>query len=52
MEIEKEGKKIYLAGARFKYVSRSGYTLDGPSEITCSLGNWTAAPTCVGNVKK
>ncbi|XP_010174745.1 complement factor H, partial [Antrostomus carolinensis] len=44
---KKEGKTIYLAGARFKYVSRSGYILDGPSEITCSKGNWTSAPTCM-----
>ncbi|NWY51518.1 CFAH factor, partial [Chionis minor] len=46
-EVQKEGKTIYLAGARFKYVSRSGYKLDGPSEITCSMGNWTSAPTCL-----
>ncbi|XP_074008515.1 complement factor H [Numenius arquata] len=46
LKIEKEGETIYLAGARFKYVSRSGYILDGPSEITCSMGNWTSAPTC------
>ncbi|XP_065513047.1 complement factor H-related protein 4-like [Caloenas nicobarica] len=39
---------IYLAGARLKYVSHSGYVLEGPSEITCSLGNWTTAPTCLG----
>lgn len=50
-KIKKEGKTIYLAGARVKYVSRSGYILDGPSEITCSMGNWTSAPTCLGNVK-
>ncbi|XP_009324461.1 PREDICTED: complement factor H, partial [Pygoscelis adeliae] len=47
LKIRKEGKTIYLAGARFKYVSRSGYTLDGPSEITCSLGKWTSSPTCL-----
>ncbi|XP_068262726.1 complement factor H-like [Nyctibius grandis] len=47
LKIKKEGKTIYLAGARFKYVSRPGYTLDGPSEITCSMGNWTSAPTCL-----
>ncbi|XP_074894993.1 complement factor H-like isoform X1 [Buteo buteo] len=46
-KIKKEGKTIYLAGARVKYVSRSGYILDGPSEITCSMGNWTSAPTCL-----
>ncbi|NXF51435.1 CFAH factor, partial [Oceanites oceanicus] len=46
LKIKKEGKTIYLGGARFKYVSRSGYMLDGPSEITCSMGNWTSAPTC------
>ncbi|KAF1536468.1 Complement factor H, partial [Eudyptula minor] len=47
LKIKKEGKTIYLAGARFKYVSRSGYMLDGPSEITCSLGEWTSSPTCL-----
>ncbi|KAF1470138.1 Complement factor H, partial [Megadyptes antipodes antipodes] len=47
LKIKKEGKTIYLAGARFKYVSRSGYMLDGPSEITCSLGKWTSSPTCL-----
>ncbi|KAM6079502.1 complement factor H isoform 2-T2 [Theristicus caerulescens] len=47
LKIKKEGKTIYLAGARFKYVSRSGYMLDGSSEITCSMGNWTSAPTCL-----
>uniref|UniRef100_A0A663EIV5 Complement factor H n=1 Tax=Aquila chrysaetos chrysaetos TaxID=223781 RepID=A0A663EIV5_AQUCH len=46
-KIKKEGKTIYLAGAIVKYVSRSGYVLDGPSEITCSMGNWTSAPTCL-----
>ncbi|NXE07892.1 CFAH factor, partial [Lophotis ruficrista] len=47
LKIKKEGKTIYLAGARLKYVSHSGYTLVGPSEITCSMGNWTSAPTCL-----
>ncbi|NXI40181.1 CFAH factor, partial [Galbula dea] len=47
LKIQKEGKTIYLAGARLKYVSRSGYMLDGPLEITCSMGNWTLAPTCL-----
>ncbi|KAM6262910.1 complement factor H-like isoform 2-T2 [Spheniscus humboldti] len=47
LKIKKEGKTIYLAGARFKYVSRSGYMLDGPSEITCSLGKWSSSPTCL-----
>ncbi|XP_009638602.2 complement factor H [Egretta garzetta] len=47
LKIIKEGKTMYLAGARFKYVSRSGYMLDGLSEITCSMGNWTSAPTCL-----
>ncbi|NXK25271.1 CFAH factor, partial [Arenaria interpres] len=47
LKIQKEGETIYLAGARFKYVSRSGYMLDGPSEIICSMGNWTSAPTCL-----
>lgn len=52
LKIKKEGKTIYLAGARLKYVSRPGYKLDGPSEITCSMGNWTSAPTCLGNINK
>ncbi|XP_065531391.1 complement factor H isoform X1 [Lathamus discolor] len=47
LKIKKEGKTIYLAGARLKYASRPGYKLDGPSEITCSMGNWTSAPTCL-----
>ncbi|NWW82452.1 CFAH factor, partial [Climacteris rufus] len=47
LRIEREGKTIYLAGARFKYVSHPGYTFDGPTEITCSMGKWTAAPTCL-----
>ncbi|NXE89404.1 CFAH factor, partial [Menura novaehollandiae] len=47
LKVVREGKAIYLAGARFKYVSRSGYILDGPTEITCSMGKWTAAPTCL-----
>ncbi|XP_027642316.1 complement factor H [Falco peregrinus] len=47
LKIKKEGKIIYLAGARFKYVSRSGYVLNGSSEITCSMGSWTTAPTCL-----
>ncbi|XP_051481399.1 complement factor H [Apus apus] len=46
-KMKREGKTIYLAGARLKYVSHSGYTLDGPSEITCSVGKWTASPTCL-----
>ncbi|NXP08630.1 CFAH factor, partial [Thinocorus orbignyianus] len=46
LKIRKEGKTLYLNGAKFKYVSRSGYTLDGPSEITCSMGTWTSAPRC------
>nr|XP_013816650.1 PREDICTED: complement factor H [Apteryx mantelli mantelli] len=46
LRVEKEGKTTYLAGAKFKYVSRSGFILDGQSEITCSMGNWTSAPTC------
>jgi len=52
LKIKKEGKTVYLSGARFKYVSRSGYELKGPLEITCSMGNWTSAPTCSGNIKK
>ncbi|NXN27810.1 CFAH factor, partial [Nycticryphes semicollaris] len=47
LKIQKEGKTMYLTGAKFKYVSRSGYKLNGPSEITCSMGNWTSAPTCI-----
>ncbi|XP_054066774.1 complement factor H [Rissa tridactyla] len=47
LKVQKEGKTMYLAGARLKYVSHSGYMLDGPSEITCSMGNWTSAPTCL-----
>ncbi|XP_054689181.1 complement factor H [Grus americana] len=47
LKIEKEGKTIYLAGAKFKYVSRSGYMFNGSSEITCSMGNWTSAPACL-----
>ncbi|NWS99822.1 CFAH factor, partial [Mionectes macconnelli] len=47
LKTEKEGKSIYLAGAKFKYVSRSGYMLNGPTEITCSMGEWTAAPVCL-----
>ncbi|KFQ21438.1 Complement factor H, partial [Merops nubicus] len=47
LAIIKEGKTIYLPGARLNYVSRSGYILPGPSQITCSMGNWTAAPTCL-----
>ncbi|KAM7106224.1 complement factor H isoform 2-T2 [Ciconia maguari] len=47
LKIKKEGKTIYLAGAKLKYVSRSGYMLDGPLEIICSMGNWTSAPTCL-----
>ncbi|XP_062437282.1 complement factor H isoform X2 [Rhea pennata] len=45
--VEKEGRTTYLAGAKFKYVSRSGFILDGQSEITCSMGNWTSTPTCI-----
>ncbi|XP_071607155.1 complement factor H isoform X1 [Heliangelus exortis] len=47
LKIQKEGETIYLAGARLKYFSRPGYTLDGPSEITCSQGKWTSAPICL-----
>ncbi|NWZ25700.1 CFAH factor, partial [Asarcornis scutulata] len=46
LKMEKEGKTIYLAGATLNVVCRPGYTLDGPSKITCSMGNWTSAPTC------
>lgn len=51
LKIEREGKTFYLAGARLKYVSRSGYMLDGPTEIKCAMGKWTAAPLCLGNIK-
>ncbi|NXB18826.1 CFAH factor, partial [Rhagologus leucostigma] len=47
LKIEREGETVYLAGARFKYVSRSGYMLGGPTETNCSMGNWTAAPSCL-----
>ncbi|NXK36874.1 CFAH factor, partial [Piprites chloris] len=47
LKIEKEGKSIYLAGTKFKYVSRPGYMLSGPTEVTCSMGEWTAAPECL-----
>ncbi|XP_027569080.2 complement factor H isoform X3 [Pipra filicauda] len=47
LKIEIEGKSIYLTGAKFKYVSRSGYMLNGPTEITCSMGEWTLAPGCL-----
>ncbi|NXD08541.1 CFAH factor, partial [Nothocercus nigrocapillus] len=46
LSVEKEGKTTYLAGAKFKYVPRSGFMLDGHSEITCSMGTWTSSPTC------
>ncbi|XP_005050582.1 PREDICTED: complement factor H [Ficedula albicollis] len=46
LKIEREGKTIYLAGARFKYVSHSGYMLNGPTETNCSMGKWTEAPSC------
>ncbi|XP_014741355.1 PREDICTED: complement factor H [Sturnus vulgaris] len=47
LKIEREGKTIYLPGARFKYVSRSGYMLNGPTETNCSMGKWTEAPSCL-----
>ncbi|NXY90813.1 CFAH factor, partial [Alcedo cyanopectus] len=47
LKIEKEGETIYLSGARLKYISHSGYALDGSPVITCSRGKWTAAPTCL-----
>ncbi|NXO70906.1 CFAH factor, partial [Phainopepla nitens] len=47
LKIEREGETIYLAGARFKYVSLSGYILDGPTETNCSMGKWSAAPSCL-----
>ncbi|XP_063262791.1 complement factor H-like [Prinia subflava] len=45
--IEREGKATYLAGARFQYVSRPGYMLDGPTETICSMGKWSAPPSCL-----
>ncbi|XP_066048372.1 complement factor H-related protein 5-like [Chamaea fasciata] len=47
-KIEREGETIFLAGARFKYVAHSGYILDGPTERNCSMGKWSAAPSCSG----
>lgn len=42
LKMEKEGKTIYLAGATLNVVCCPGYKLDGPSKITCSMGNWTS----------
>ncbi|NXN86104.1 CFAH factor, partial [Bombycilla garrulus] len=47
LKIEREGETIYLAGARFKYVSLPGHILDGPTETNCSMGKWSAAPSCL-----
>ncbi|XP_018767612.3 complement factor H [Serinus canaria] len=47
LRLEREGKTIYLAGARFKYACHSGYVLNGPTEINCSMGKWTEAPLCL-----
>ncbi|NXU16031.1 CFAH factor, partial [Pardalotus punctatus] len=47
LKTEREGKTIYLAGARLKYTFHSGYVLDGPTEINCTMGEWTAAPRCL-----
>ncbi|NXM50324.1 CFAH factor, partial [Gymnorhina tibicen] len=47
LKIEREGETIYLAGARLTYVCHSGYTLDGPTERNCSMGKWTATPSCL-----
>uniref|UniRef100_A0A8C5UEK0 Sushi domain-containing protein n=1 Tax=Malurus cyaneus samueli TaxID=2593467 RepID=A0A8C5UEK0_9PASS len=47
LKIEREGKTMYLAGARFHYDSQSGYKLGGPTEINCTMGKWTAPPTCL-----
>ncbi|NXS35338.1 CFAH factor, partial [Pomatostomus ruficeps] len=47
LKIEGEGKTLYLPGARFKYVCRSGYMLNGSTEINCSMGIWTAPPSCL-----
>jgi len=50
--MEKEGKTVYLAGAVVKFTCHSGFELDGPSEISCSMGNWSSYPTCSGNIKQ
>ncbi|NXV81998.1 CFAH factor, partial [Atlantisia rogersi] len=47
LKIEKEGKPVYLAGAKFTYVPRSGYKFNEPQEITCAMGTWTSTPACV-----
>lgn len=46
LKMEKEGKTVYLAGAVVKFTCHSGFELDGPSEISCSMGNWSSYPTC------
>ncbi|OXB68291.1 hypothetical protein ASZ78_016692 [Callipepla squamata] len=46
LKIEKEGKTVYLAGAIVKFTCRSGFELVGPSEISCSMGNWSLSPMC------
>ncbi|XP_027736221.1 complement factor H [Empidonax traillii] len=47
LKTEKEEKSIYLAGTKFKYVPRSGYIINGSTEITCTKGEWTAGPECL-----
>uniref|UniRef100_A0A803Y4S6 Complement factor H n=1 Tax=Meleagris gallopavo TaxID=9103 RepID=A0A803Y4S6_MELGA len=46
LKMEKEGKTVYLAGAVVKFICHSGFELEGPSEINCSMGNWSSSPTC------
>uniref|UniRef100_A0A803YQT3 Complement factor H n=1 Tax=Meleagris gallopavo TaxID=9103 RepID=A0A803YQT3_MELGA len=48
LKMEKEGKTVYLAGAVVKFICHSGFELEGPSEINCSMGNWSSSPTCSG----
>lgn len=51
LKLEKEGKTVYLSGATVKFICQSGFELEGPSEISCSMGNWSSSPMCSGNVK-
>ncbi|NXC38026.1 CFAH factor, partial [Penelope pileata] len=47
LKMEREGKTFYLPCAILKVACHSGFELKGPSEITCSRGNWSLAPTCL-----
>uniref|UniRef100_A0A8C8S2M7 Sushi domain-containing protein n=1 Tax=Pelusios castaneus TaxID=367368 RepID=A0A8C8S2M7_9SAUR len=40
---------IYQNGTILTYHCNSGFELRGTPEITCEMGKWTSAPTCVGN---